>query len=193
MRTFSVPVGISNRHLHLSEEHINQLFGENSTLTKKKDLSQPGQFAAEETVTLIGPKGKLEGVRVLGPARDETQIELAVTDAIKMGLNISARDSGNTEGTPGIDISAGDKKVSLERGVIAAMRHIHASEDDALQYGIKDKDMVKVLFEGPRGGILHNVLVRVKSTYALDLHIDTDEANALGLKNGDTGTVIIED
>ncbi|RJE49053.1 MULTISPECIES: phosphate propanoyltransferase [unclassified Dehalobacter] len=193
MHTFLVPVGISNRHLHLSEEHISQLFGENSTLTKKKDLSQPGQFAAEETVTLIGPKGKLEGVRVLGPARDETQIELAVTDAIKLGLNISARDSGNTKGTPGIDIIAGDKKVSLEHGVIAAMRHIHASEDDALQYGIKDKDMVKVLFEGPRGGILHNVLVRVKSTYALDLHIDTDEANALGLKNGDTGTVIVED
>ncbi|WP_368294037.1 phosphate propanoyltransferase [Dehalobacter sp. TBBPA1] len=193
MRTFSVPVGISNRHLHLSEEHMKQLFGENSILTIKKDLSQPGQFAAEETVTLIGPKGKLEGVRVLGPTRDETQVELAVTDAIKLGLNISARDSGNTEGTPGIDIAVGDKKVSLERGVIAAMRHIHASEDDALQYGIKDKDMVKVLFEGPRGGILHNVLVRVKSTYALDLHIDTDEANALGLKNGDTGTVIIED
>lgn len=193
MRTFMVPVGISNRHLHLSEAHIKELFGENATLTVKKDLSQPGQFAAEETVTLVGSKGTLPGIRVLGPARKETQIELSFTDAIKLGIGVEARESGSLEGTSGVDITSGDKKVHLEKGVIAAKRHIHASEDDARKYGLKDKDIVKVMFEGPRGGVLHNVIVRVSSTYAWDFHIDTDEANALGLKNGDIGTVIIAD
>ncbi|UWG96103.1 phosphate propanoyltransferase [Dehalobacter sp. DCM] len=193
MRTCTVPVGISNRHLHLSEAHIQELYGENAALTFKKALSQPGQYASEETVTLVGPKGTLAGVRVLGPARKETQIELALTDAIKLGVTVETRESGKLDETPGIDLINGDRKVHLDYGVIAAKRHIHASEEDAKKYGLKDKDIVKVMFEGPRGGVLHNVIVRVSSTYAWDFHIDTDEANALGLKNGDTGTVIIED
>lgn len=192
MSTFQIQVGVSNRHLHLSEKDIKLLFGEGHSLTVKKDLSQPGQFASEETVTLIGPKGSIEGVRILGPARGESQVELAFTDAIKLGLKVSVRDSGNIENTPGIEISAGDKSIRLDRGVIIAMRHIHASDENAKQYGIKDKDIVKVLVNGPRGGVYHNVLVRVSPSYTLDFHIDTDEANAFGLRNGDMATVLLE-
>lgn len=192
MRTLQIKVGVSNRHLHLSKKDVELLFGEKG-LTKKKDLSQPGQFACEETVTLTGPKGSIENIRILGPAREESQIEMAFTDAIKLGLKLSVRDSGNLEDTPGIEISAGDRSIHLDRGVIIAMRHIHASEENAEHYGLKDKDMVKVLVDGPRGGVYHNVLVRVNRSYTLDFHIDTDEANAFGLKNGDMVTVLIEE
>jgi putative phosphotransacetylase len=193
MHTFQVTVGVSNRHLHLSEDHIRELFGEGYCLTNKKDLSQPGQFACEETVTLVGPKGSIERVRILGPARQESQVELSFTDAIKLGLNVPVRDSGNLENTPGIEIRNGDKNIRLDRGAIAAMRHIHATEEEALKFGLEDKDIVKVVVNGSRGGEFHNVLVRVKPTYALDFHIDTDEANALGIKNGDLVTVVVED
>ncbi len=192
MRTFQIQVGVSNRHLHLSERDIKTLFGDKG-LTKKKDLSQPGQFACEETVTLVGPKGSLDGVRILGPARQESQVELALTDAIKLGIRVPVRDSGNHEDTPGVQISVGDRSVRLDRGVIIAMRHIHANEENAELYGLKDKDIAKVLVDGPRGGEYHNVLVRVNPSFALDFHIDTDEANAFGLNNGDIVTVIIED
>ncbi|HHV63869.1 MAG TPA: phosphate propanoyltransferase [Peptococcaceae bacterium] len=190
MNTFQVPIGVSNRHLHLSLEDIEALFGEGYTLSKKKDLSQPGQFACEETVTIVGPKGSIGGVRILGPARKESQVELALTDAFKLGLQIPVRDSGNLENTPGIEIINGDRKISLKRGVIAAMRHIHLSVEDAQKYGLKDKDIVKVSVDSPRGGEFNNVLVRVSPNYALDFHIDTDEANAFGLRNGDIATVI---
>ncbi|RNC29489.1 MAG: Phosphate propanoyltransferase [Candidatus Dichloromethanomonas elyunquensis] len=191
MRTFQVPVGVSNRHLHLSEKDIDTLFGHG--LTVKKDLSQPGQFACEETVTLTSPKGELPGVRVLGPARGESQIELALTDAVKLGIKAPVRDSGNLEDTPAVDIVSGDRKLHLDRGVIIAMRHIHATEEDAQKYGLKDNDLVKVKVDGPRGGEFHNVLVRVKKNSALDFHIDTDEANAFGLHNGDLVAVVVED
>lgn len=191
MRTFPVSVGISNRHLHLSQAIINELFGDQG-LTKKKDLSQPGQYACEETVTLIGPKGRIEGVRILGPARAEAQVEVSFTDAIRLGLTLPVRDSGSLEGTPGISISAGDKIITLDRGVIAAKRHIHLSEEEAALYGLKDKDIVKVRADTPRGGIFHDVLVRVNPNFSMDFHIDTDEANAFGLKNGDIVTVILD-
>lgn len=193
MSTFQVPAGVSNRHIHLSVNDIEALFGKGYNLTNKKDLSQPGQFACEETVTLIGPKGTIPGVRILGPARPETQVELAMTDAIKLGIKVPIRDSGNLDDTPGIEIANGDKKVSVNRGAIAAMRHIHATPEDAEKYGLKDKGFVKVVFNGPRGGEFHNVLVRVKSSFALDLHIDTDEANAFGISNGEMATVVVED
>lgn len=193
MSTFQIQVGVSNRHLHLSERDIKTLFGEGQSLTKKKELSQPGQFACEETVTLVGPKGSLEGVRILGPAREESQVELALTDAIKLGIRVPVRDSGNHEDTPGVEISVGNRSIRLDRGVIIAMRHLHANEENAAHYGLKDKDIVKVLVDGPRGGVYHNVLVRVNPSFALDFHIDTDEANAFGLKNGDMATVLIED
>jgi len=193
MRTFQVSVGVSNRHLHLSEQDIEALFGKGHGLTVKKDLSQPGQFASEETVTLVGPKGSIPGVRILGPARGSSQVELAFTDAIKLGLKIPVRDSGNLEGTPGLKVMAGEHTIDLEKGAIAAMRHMHANLEDAEKYGLKDNGYVKIKVDGPRGGELHHVLVRVKDTYALDLHIDTDEANAFGLNNGDQVTVIVED
>jgi len=193
MRTFKTPVGVSSRHLHLSEEHMAALFGEGYCLTKKKDLSQPGQYACEETVTLIGPKGSIPKVRILGPARSESQVELAFTDAVKLGLDVPVRDSGNLEDTPGLEVQAGDKKIALARGVIVALRHLHLSEEQAAEYGLKDKDIVKVRVDGPRGGIFHNVLVRVSPNYTLDFHVDTDEANAFGIKTGDYATVIIEE
>lgn len=192
MKSFQVPVGISNRHLHLSEADTEKLFGEGYSLTKKKELSQPGQFASEETVTLIGPKGSLPGVRVLGPIRKATQIELALTDAFRLGVKPPVRDSGNHEDTPGLEIQVGDKKISIYCGVIIALRHIHMTNEDADKYGVKDKDIVKVKADGARGGIFDNVLIRVRDDYALDFHIDTDEANAFGLNNGDIVTVFNE-
>ncbi|NLP43717.1 MAG: phosphate propanoyltransferase [Peptococcaceae bacterium] len=193
MRTFQTPIGVSCRHIHLSEEHIEALFGEGYRLTKKKDLSQPGQYACEETVTLVGPKGDIPRVRILGPARSESQVELAFTDAFKLGLQTPVRDSGNLEESPGLEVQVGDKKITLDRGAIVALRHLHLSEEQAATYGLKDKDIVKVLVDGCRGGVFHNVLVRVKPNYTLDFHIDTDEANAFGAKTGDWATVIIED
>ncbi|EHQ91517.1 phosphate propanoyltransferase [Desulfosporosinus youngiae] len=184
METFKVPVGISNRHIHLSQEHIEALFGEGYSLTKMKDLSQPGQFAAEEMVTLIGPKGEISGVRVLGPARKVSQVELSKTDSFKVGVKPPVRDSGRLEDSPGIDIKGPKGIVHIEQGVIIAARHLHMAPKDGFKYSLNDGDYVSVIVPGPRGGILDQVLVRVSPDYALDLHVDTDEGNAFGLANG---------
>lgn len=192
MAGFKVPVGISNRHIHLSQEHIEVLFGAGHSLTKTKDLSQPGQFACEETVTLIGPKGTMPGVRVLGPARKATQVELSATDTFKVGVKPPVRDSGALDGTPGIEIEGPKGRVQVDQGVIIAARHIHMTPDDAAKYSLKDKDHVRVAVPGPRGGILEHVLVRVNPEYALDFHIDTDEGNAFGLKNGQELDVLLD-
>ena len=184
MASFMVPVGISNRQIHLSEQHIEELFGAGHTLTKTKDLSQPGQFACEETVTLIGPKGSLPGVRVLGPARKASQVELAATDTFKLGVKPPVRDSGKLEETPGIDVEGPMGKVHLDAGVIIAARHIHMTPEDALMHSLKDGDHVRVVVPGVRGGIIEHVLVRVSPNYALDMHLDTDEGNAFSLSNG---------
>lgn len=192
MSTFEVPVGISNRHVHLAEEHIEVLFGTGYQLTKKKDLSQPGQYACEETVTLVGPKGVLEGVRVLGPARKASQVELAATDTFKVGVKAPVRDSGHHEGTPGLKLIGTQGAVDLESGVIIAARHIHMSPQDAGKYMLKDGDRVSVRVLGPRGGILDNVLVRVNSAYLLDMHLDTDEGNAFGITNGQIVEVMLD-
>lgn len=192
MQTFKVPVGISNRHLHLSQEHIEILFGAGHQLTRTKDLSQPGQFATEETVTLVGPKGSMPGVRVLGPARKATQIELAATDTFKLGVKPPVRDSGELSGTPGLELVGPVGKVQLTEGTIIAARHIHMTPEDAQKYNLKDGDHVKVSVSGPRAGVFERVLIRVSSNYALDMHVDTDEGNAFGLKNGDQLDVIID-
>lgn len=184
MASFKVSVGISNRHIHLSQEHIEALFGMGHTLTKMKDLSQPGQFACEETVTLIGPKGLLPGVRVLGPARKASQVELTGTDTFKIGVKPPVRDSGKLEETPGIDVEGPKGRVHMDQGVIIAARHIHMTPQDATKYSLNDGDHVRVVVPGPRGGVLEQVLVRVNPEYALDFHIDTDEGNAFGLVNG---------
>lgn len=192
METFKVPVGISNRHIHVSQEHLETLFGEGYELTPTKDLSQPGQFAAEEMVTLSGPKGSMEKVRILGPVRKETQIELAATDTFKLGVKPPARDSGDIEGTPGLEVIGPKGKVQLDKGVIIAARHIHMTPEDAQKYNLKDGDRVKVKVDGPRGGIFDLVLIRVSSKYALDMHVDTDEGNAFTLKNGMQVDVILD-
>ncbi|KGK90438.1 propanediol utilization protein [Desulfosporosinus sp. HMP52] len=184
METLKVPVGISNRHIHLSQDHIEALFGEGYSLTKMKDLSQPGQFASEETVTLIGPKGTIAGVRVLGPARKASQVELTATDTFKLGVKPPVRDSGKIEETPGIDVEGPKGRIQMTKGVIIAARHLHMSPQDAEKYKFVDGQYIRAIVPGPRGGILDQVLVRVNPEYALDLHVDTDEGNAFSLVNG---------
>ncbi|EGL83176.1 Propanediol utilization protein [Caldalkalibacillus thermarum TA2.A1] len=188
---YKIPVGISNRHVHLSPEHLEQLFGKGYELTELKPLSQPGQFAAQETVTLVGPKGEIPKVRILGPARGHTQVEISKTDSYKLGVNPPVRDSGDIEGTPGIKIIGPKGEVELDKGVIIASRHIHFHTSDAEKFGVKDGDRVRIRAGGERAVIFENVLCRVSDNYALDCHLDTDEGNAAGLKTGDYVELIL--
>lgn len=186
-------VGVSNRHVHLSKEDLEVLFGEGYELHPIKDLRQPGQYAAEEVVTLVGPKGKIERVRVLGPVRKETQIEISQTDAFKLGVKAPVRDSGDLDGTPGIKIVGPKGEVETKKGLILAKRHIHMLPEDAEKYGVKDKDLVYVAVEkGDRKLIFGDVLIRVSPKYALEFHVDTDEANAALLKTGDEVKIVEE-
>lgn len=181
----SIPVGVSNRHVHLSRAHMDLLFGKDSELTVKKMLGQPGQFAAEETVKIIGPKGSFNSVRVLGPVRGESQVEISKSDSFVLGIQAPVTESGKLAGTPGITLEGPMGKVRLEKGVIVAWRHIHLTEDAAELLNVHDKQMVNVEVPGDRGCLMRNVLVRVSDKFAPEMHIDTDEANALGMKNGD--------
>ncbi len=178
-------MGVSNKHLHLTQEHVEILFGKGHQLTNLKDVKQPGQFACEECVKIIGPKGEFPKVRVLGPARSETQIELSMTDARTLGVNVPIRESGKLEGTPGLILEGPCGRVELDHGAIAALRHIHMNPDIAEQLGLKDGDCVGVESSGLRPTLFRDVLVRVSPKYAYEMHIDTDEANAAGLKNND--------
>lgn len=191
MAIFQVPVEISNRHIHLSQEHIEALFGPGYELTPLKDLSQPGQFACTETVTLVGPKGSLTGVRVLGPARASSQIELAATDTFKLGVKPPVRDSGDLDKTPGLTVVGPFGQAELESGVIIAARHIHMNPKEGLKLGLKDGAHVSVEIPGLRGGVFNNVLVRISPQSALFMHIDTDEGNAFNLHNGDLVRAVI--
>jgi acetate kinase len=185
-----VPVGISNRHVHLSRKDVEILFGEGYELNKWKDLKQTGQYATEETVTLEGPKGKIHHVRVLGPERGQTQVEISKTDSFILGVMPPIRDSGDLAGTPGIDVEGPRGKLKLTEGLILPMRHIHMDEDDAANIGVSDRDTVSVRTKGERSVILENVLCRVSKDFVLEFHVDTDEGNAAGLKNGDLVEVI---
>lgn len=187
-----IPVGISNRHIHLSKEHLAILFGEEYELTERKPLSQPGQYAAEETVTIVGPKTEISKVRILGPIRKATQIEVSRTDSFKLGITPPVRDSGDIEGSPGLKVVGPKGEVELDKGVIIASRHIHFHTSDAERFGVKDGDKVKVKTTGERAMIFENVLCRVADNYALDFHIDTDEGNAAGLKTGEKVELIID-
>jgi len=190
---FKVPVGLSNKHVHLSEADINILFGEGHKLTPIKDLSQPGQFACDEKVDVVGPKRTITGVRVLGPERKESQVELSFSDAIQIGLKeIPIRDSGKLDGTPGVKLVGPKGEVELSKGAIVASRHIHMHTSDAEKYGLKDKDIVKVKVGGERALVFENVLIRVNETYALDMHVDVEEGNAAMLQNGQLVEVITE-
>lgn len=187
-----VPVGVSNRHIHLSQEDLERLFGPGYQLRKQKDLKQYGQFAAEETVTLIGPKGKISNVRILGPVRKQTQVEISRTDSYVLGVDPPIRDSGDLAGSEGITIRGPRGEITIDEGVIIAFRHIHFSLEDAARFGVRDKQLVAVEVEGTRSLILENVLCRVHKDYRLEFHIDTDEANAAGLRNGMEVEVIRE-
>ncbi|GAB6988994.1 phosphate propanoyltransferase [Paenibacillus pini] len=186
----TVPVGVSARHIHLSQEHIEALFGQGYQLTEFKPLSQPGQFAANETVAVIGPKGQFDKVRILGPARQASQLEISRTDSFAIGVKAPVRESGKIDGTPGITIKGPEGQVELEQGVIVAARHIHFHTSDAKNWGIEDQQLLKVRLSGERGLILENVIARVSDSFALDMHIDTDEANAAGAKTGDTAELV---
>jgi putative phosphotransacetylase len=178
--SYVAKIGLSNKHLHLKEEDIETLFGKGHKLTPTKDLVQPGQFACEEKVDIVGPKGTLKGVRVLGPARPETQIELAMTDARAIGIKAPVRESGKLEGTPGCKLIGPAGEVDLDHGVIVALRHIHLSPAQAAEAGVKDKDVISIKVQGERGLVFDNVLVRSGDGHESEIHLDTDEGNAAG-------------
>ena len=184
-------VETSARHIHVSEADLKVLFGENAKLTPKKDLSQPGQYACEERVTVVGPKKEIKGVSILGPTRKETQVELSATDARSIGLPIVIRESGQLEGTPGCKLVGPCGEVEIEKGVIVAKRHIHATVKDAEELGVKDKDVVCVKVNTPeRSLVFGDVVVRVSDSYALAMHIDTDESNAGCVAPGTLGEIV---
>jgi putative phosphotransacetylase len=179
-----LPVGLSNRHIHLSKEHLEILFGEGYNLIKMKDLSQPGQYAAEEKVDVVGIKGALKGVRILGPTRQETQVEISLTDSFVLGVYPPVRDSGDLLDSPGAKIVGPKGEITIDKGIIVAARHIHMHTSDSENFGVMDKEIVSVKVEGKRGLIFENVLIRVHKDYALEMHVDIDEGNAASLKNG---------
>jgi acetate kinase len=183
-------VEVSAHHVHLCQDHVEALFGKGHQLTPHADLSQPGQFACQEQVTLIGPKGRIERVRVLGPCRKSSQVEIAMTEQFKLGVHPPVRESGDIKDTPGCTLEGPAGSVPLERGVICAWRHIHMTPDDALRYGVRDKSVVRVqVATGDRELEFGDVLVRVSSSYRLAMHIDTDEANAANVQTGAQGFI----
>ncbi|MEQ6376745.1 phosphate propanoyltransferase [Bacillaceae bacterium S4-13-56] len=185
----SIPIAVSNRHIHLSPEHVERLFGKGYQLTKVKDLSQPGQFAAKETVTLIGPKGKIEKVRILGPSRGKTQVEISLFDGYTLGVKPPVRNSGDIEGTPSITIQGPRGQLKIDQGLICAARHIHMHPDDAEFFQVENGQHIQIQVDGPRGVIFQNVLIRVSEKYRLEMHIDIDEANATQIGQGARGKI----
>lgn len=178
-----IPVAISNRHVHLSEYDVITLFGAGHRLRRDKELSQPGQYACQETVTLVGPRGVIEKVRVLGPPRKMTQVEISITDCFKLGTMAPLRDSGDLENSASVTLVGPAGSVTIPQGCIIAARHIHMSGEDARRFGLKDGDKVNVRARGPRGLTFAEVLIRVNDQYRLEMHVDVDEGNAVGLKN----------
>lgn len=186
----TIPVGVSNRHVHLSQEDLDTLFGKGYQLTNMKELSQPGQYACKEMVTVCGPKGAIEKVRILGPVRKQTQVEILAADCFKLGRNTTPKMSGELAGTPGITLVGPKGTVETKEGLIIAQRHIHMSPADALKFGVHDGETVKIETEGVRGGIFNNVAIRVTETSALECHLDTEEANAMGLSGSSKVTIV---
>ncbi|MCD7731408.1 MAG: phosphate propanoyltransferase [Oscillospiraceae bacterium] len=184
-------VETSARHVHLTEQDLETLFGKGHSLTKKKDLSQPGQFACEERVEVVGPKKSLAGVSVLGPVRSKTQIELSATDARSIGIAAPIRESGDVKGSGACKLVGPCGELELSEGVIVAKRHIHLTPADAEELGVKDKDVVWVKLETKeRSAVLGDVVCRVSEKYAKAMHIDTDEANAIGSAPGQMGVIV---
>lgn len=186
----SFEVEASGRHVHLSRKELDALFGTGYELTKAKDLSQPGQYASKERLTVVGPKGAFHNVVILGPVRKESQVEVSLTDCLQLGVKPPIRESGDIEGTPGIVLVNGDKSVSLDKGLIVAKRHVHMTPEDAEKLGVKNHDIVKVKVEGARPLIFDDVVIRVSPKFATYMHIDYDEANACGFSKGIRGRII---
>ena len=187
---FLVPVGVSARHVHLTQEHVEALFGKGYQLTKKKDL-MGGQFASNEQVTIVGLKLRaIESVRILGPVRSKTQVEISATDARTLGIKAPIRQSGDLKGSAPIAIVGPKGALYLQEGAIVAMRHIHMTPADAEAAGLKNGDIVSVKADNERGTIFNHVVIRVDPSFSLEMHIDTDEANAAGIKQGDTVRII---
>lgn len=187
---FVVPIGVSARHIHLTQEHVEALFGPGYHLTKKKEL-MGGQFASNETVTIVGLKLRaIENVRILGPVRKASQVEISATDAIKLGIKAPIRESGNIAGSAPIAIVGPKGALYLNEGCIIAMRHIHMSPKDAQAAGVSDGQIVSVKADNERGTIFNHVKIRVDESFTLEMHIDTDEANASRIASGDTVTII---
>jgi acetate kinase len=174
-------VEVSAHHIHLTQEHVEALFGQGHQLTKHSDLSQPGQYACKEQLAIVGPKGKIERVRILGPARKYTQVEIAMTEQFKLGIHPPIRESGDIADTPGCTLESPTGSVQIDKGVICALRHVHMSPEDALRYGVRDKSFVRVRVTGDRELVFGDVLVRVDPNFKLAMHIDTDEANAANI------------
>jgi acetate kinase len=182
-------VEVSAHHIHLTQEHVEALFGKGHQLTKHADLSQPGQYACKEQLAIVGPKGKIERVRVLGPARKYTQIEIAMTEQFKLGVHPPIRESGDIADTPGCTLECPTGSVKVEKGVICALRHVHMTPEDALRYGVRDKSVVRVRIAGDRELVFGDVLIRVDPSFKLAMHIDTDEANAASVQTGAQGFI----
>ncbi len=182
-------VEVSAHHIHLTQEHVEALFGKGHQLTKQADLSQPGQYACQEQLAIVGPKGRIERVRVLGPARKYTQVEIAMTEQYRLGVHPPIRESGDIADTPGCTLEGTAGSVKLDRGVICALRHVHMTPEDALRYGVRDKSVVRVRITGDRELIFGDVLVRVDPNFALAMHLDTDEANAANVQTGAQGYI----
>ena len=180
-----IKVGVSNHHVHVSREDLDVLYGTDYALTQKSKLGQPGQFAAKETVTLKGPNGAFKNVRILGPIRRQSQVEISKTDSFRLGIAAPITLSGHLEGTPGITLIGPRGSVELPQGVIIAKRHIHMTPAQAAERGLHDNQIVSVETFGERQGVLGDVVIRVSDASALEIHVDVDEANACSLKNKD--------
>ncbi|HEL1972461.1 TPA: phosphate propanoyltransferase [Streptococcus suis] len=176
-----IPLGVSNRHIHLSQSDADCLFGVGYHFNNLKELSQKGQYAYKECVTIAGPKGVIEKVRILGPARKDSQVELLKSDCYKLGISAPLRLSGDIDNTPGCTVVGPKGSIQLTKGCIVAKRHIHMNSNDAKHFGVEDKQVVSLEIPGERGGVIHNVVVRVKDSFSLECHLDTEEANALGV------------
>ncbi|MDR2925399.1 MAG: phosphate propanoyltransferase [Azoarcus sp.] len=187
---YKVPIGISNKHLHLSEQDMETLFGKGYKLTSYKELVQRGQYAANEQVDIVGPKGSFKNIRIIGPTRPQTQVEVSMTDARALGISPPVRESGKLEGSSGIKLVGPKGEVDLKSGAIVALRHIHLSPEQAREAGLQDKDLVDVKTCGTRPLIFEDVLIRSAVGHFREFHIDTDEANAAGIANNDEAEII---
>ena len=185
-----VPVGVSNRHAHLSQADLDSLFGEGYELTVKKDLSQPGQYACEECIEVWVGEKNFPSVRILGPVRPESQVEVSASDARKLRAKPPVRNSGDLDGSQACKLVGPKGEVELTKGMIIANRHIHMTPEDAAKYNVKDKDVISVRVGGEKGGVFDEVMCRVSPKYAFEMHIDTDDAAAFMLNTGNFGEML---